>query len=827
MSTTPSNPEQAAPSSSVSSQQHAASSAKRLATNASASSSRSPPPKINLNDLKPIISTTPANTSSNGALKPSTAFVFTSSRTLRNLHNYQSIGGDSILLPPPDIYSPTEQPLAPSSSNVASVSEGTKSLAIKPILSQAQLARHSLGAVDARCIVSSNMRAAGFQPLTHTPPADPSAPPTPSVAAVPTPKDPPRFPPIVFLNPTHVSATSMWDYQQHLPYGLGAGPGTGIGYSYGEASNLQSTDTSSASSIPPVNDPSAVVAASALSPSSPRIPSAGDSFSSLSTQSSSSLFSAISGSSSGLTSVPSSNLQTSARILNPLNERFKVFAEGQSSVPDREKHVVDGYPFPRTRLGSAEDVSRPLYHETTSYSSQVTSSPSVSSSTASGSVTPMAQSPLSLPSPIQEAPPPPSLVVERPHPKPVQPKTPSFKSKAAKERDRNRPRNRYEGVGGREPMSLTKLISSSSFTWQANPVVTSHSSGAATSSGSFSSASISAASSTGANRNRTRKSMRASTPSATSGTSVTSGSSDLRRTVDGSILDEASSTTTPAGGSSSETVVSVGEVKGIDRGQQSVAVDINLPKTDSGSEKGSHRGRQRGRDRDRELEREKRRELRRLKGKMREADMAAADGVLAMKSSSKSSKSKSSSGTSSGSSDKGSAGKSQRSPRTKKDKTRSTKEKHAASGFVSVFPPKNANPGLEHPHTLGEYDAKLARERKREAGEFAKDQVYAHRERDREHARLTEQWSARDDIASDPSKRHGSLSAAKAAASAIAYASSHHAARGRGRGRGRGELPSARGRSVSVVSVLSDGETVVDDAVGAIEQLELESAVEA
>lgn len=61
---------------------------------------------------------------------------------------------------------------------------------------------------------------------------------------------------------------------------------------------------------------------------------------------------------------------------------------------------------------------------------------------------------------------------------------------------------------------------------------------------------------------------------------------------------------------------------------------------------------------------------------------------------------------------------------------------HTQSYSSFTFPP----PDHRKPaHTLGERDVALEREREREAGEFAKDQVLAHRERDRRHARRTEQ----------------------------------------------------------------------------------------
>ncbi|EKM59607.1 uncharacterized protein PHACADRAFT_158008 [Phanerochaete carnosa HHB-10118-sp] len=179
-------------------------------------SRKSPPlPKLNLDDCKPIFSSTSTNTSNNAAANPSTAFVFTSSRTLRNLHNYSQTTDDA----------QGRQPSASSqvSSHVpASPGQQHPGTPKRPALSAAQLASHSVGAVDARCIVSLSMRAAGFVPLPRSPahrPSGMSGPSTPMHSPVPTPADPPYFPPIVFVNPSNVTTTSLWDYQRNLQYG--------------------------------------------------------------------------------------------------------------------------------------------------------------------------------------------------------------------------------------------------------------------------------------------------------------------------------------------------------------------------------------------------------------------------------------------------------------------------------------------------------------------------------------------------------------------------------------------------------------------------------
>ena len=86
--------------------------------------------------------------------------------------------------------------------------------------------------MDTRATLGPNMRAAGFvhlsqavSPLMHphymagliSPDKPPS---TPGSRGVPTPSDPPPFPPIMFVNPSAVSQVSMWEYQRNFDWTL-------------------------------------------------------------------------------------------------------------------------------------------------------------------------------------------------------------------------------------------------------------------------------------------------------------------------------------------------------------------------------------------------------------------------------------------------------------------------------------------------------------------------------------------------------------------------------------------------------------------------------
>ncbi|KAI0662983.1 hypothetical protein C8Q70DRAFT_931004 [Cubamyces menziesii] len=179
---------------------------------------KSPPPTfINLDDCKPILSTTTANTSTNSSINGQTAFVFTSSRTLRALQR-QEENGFQPLTPGSSVASSPATPPTPSSSSSSSGPRHRAQLTLS------QLTRHSEGAIDARSLIGPKMRAAGFVNLPHTlghrsGQGSIDAPfPTSSLFPVsaqfpPTPSDPPKFPPIVFLNPTMVATLPMWEYQ--------------------------------------------------------------------------------------------------------------------------------------------------------------------------------------------------------------------------------------------------------------------------------------------------------------------------------------------------------------------------------------------------------------------------------------------------------------------------------------------------------------------------------------------------------------------------------------------------------------------------------------
>ncbi|KAI0356710.1 hypothetical protein OH77DRAFT_1520199 [Trametes cingulata] len=177
---------------------------------------KSPPPSfINLDDCKPIISTTTTNTSSNSSNHGTTAFVFTSSRTLRALQEQ----GEHRLSPGSPLPSSPGTPPTPSSTS----STGSR----RAQLTLQQLTKHSEGAVDARSLIGPKMRAAGFINLPHTlgSRSDLSSLGTPSSPSLvypvsglfpPTPSDPPNFPPIVFVSPSVATTMPMWEYQRDV-----------------------------------------------------------------------------------------------------------------------------------------------------------------------------------------------------------------------------------------------------------------------------------------------------------------------------------------------------------------------------------------------------------------------------------------------------------------------------------------------------------------------------------------------------------------------------------------------------------------------------------
>lgn len=310
-----------------------------------------PPPKLNLDECKHIFSTTTTNTSTNAAVNPSTAFVFTSSRTLPNLYNCSHSTDE--------VHPHNSSASSPGSLN-SSISPGSQPCTPKrPVLSPAQLARHSMGAVDARCIVSPNMRAAGFVPLHHSSPYQPSSlsgPSTSILSPVPTPVDPPRFPPIVFCNPANVTTTPLWDYQRKLQYGLPSGK-------------------SAVSASAPVETKS-VLARPSIHPL-PTTQSKANKITASNSTSYSSMFSNVPSSRSSMTSISSLNVQSPDDDTN------------SSQYASVRENLADGYPFPAT-----PPRSRTHSHETDPFSTTrkgplpVAALSSVASSTAS--VTPLA-----------------------------------------------------------------------------------------------------------------------------------------------------------------------------------------------------------------------------------------------------------------------------------------------------------------------------------------------------------------------------------------------------------------------------------------------------
>ncbi|OSX60594.1 hypothetical protein POSPLADRAFT_1058762 [Postia placenta MAD-698-R-SB12] len=162
-----------------------------------------PPPSLNLDDLKPPILPAPAPSASSSTTPNGTAFVFSSSRHHHGLDSH---------------------PLSP----VAGPSQPSSNTRTRALLTPSQLARHSEGAIDARCILGPNMRAAGFVHLAqavaqsphHHPPGVHSPPSTPGSSAShhSTPADPPPFPPIMFVSSSSVTTMPMWEYQRSMSW---------------------------------------------------------------------------------------------------------------------------------------------------------------------------------------------------------------------------------------------------------------------------------------------------------------------------------------------------------------------------------------------------------------------------------------------------------------------------------------------------------------------------------------------------------------------------------------------------------------------------------
>jgi hypothetical protein len=638
------------------------------------------------------------------------------------------------------------QPQAsPSTETAAALSDTDRRQGRRKLgLSPAQLARHSLGAVDARCIVSANMRAAGFVPLVHSPISDPSAPSTPLVAPVPTPKDPPRFPPIVFVDPSHFTTSSMWEYQRNLPYGLVSGSSSTPGiadYTETKVSVVASSTSSDpcglagdTSAIKPMGSPQLRPSVSV---------SQSNSSSSIDSESSSGLFSTLSQSSFGLTSVSSVDSQSLTREIKLSLERSKKSSDaGRASPTGKEKKIayaVDGYPFPRASSPPREASSRyAVSPQSLQSSAQPIPSPAMSWTTASGSATPMAQTPLTSTPPAPDEPTPVFATARRPKPRPVQKSSEPSRASGVKDKDRHRKRSKEKDQHSSHSFaSFTELCSKSSFSWNVDPIfippsasVFSYGSGFSSSSGSLLTSSSESS----------KRQLSATQPRSTfqnDAGAVQAGSFEVDKTEDHVLLQDTTQ------GNSNE-LENMEAFAGADAEGKDVAVTKmernkvvgDSKDEDKRSEKGGHRGRRREKDAEWELKQEKRRERRMLKEKLLEADLNAADGVL------NKSPSQTSSGASSLRSESGSDGKKRSSPKSRKGKTRLAKDLHVlSSAYTPIFPPTGLLSGMEHAHSLGDYDPKMARERKREAGEATKDQVLARRERDREHARLTEQWS--------------------------------------------------------------------------------------
>ncbi|KAI0092584.1 hypothetical protein BDY19DRAFT_493191 [Irpex rosettiformis] len=713
-----------------------------------------PPPRLNLEGCKPILATatTTTNTPNNAASRPSTAFVFASSLTLRNFHNYQSPTWNPALLPAEDTNVSSKGANSVPSTGTVTCESMQKHGWEKPKLSPAQLARHSSGALDARCTVSSDMRAAGFVPLTRSSSSAPSALSTPAMTPLPTPEHPPHFPPMVFINPAQMTNVSMWDYQRRLAYG----PLIGLGFT---------TANDSPSSNPAMS--------AAQSPSELFQPS--HSYSPISSVSSSSLLLAMSGSLSNVTSVPSLAPQSPPRLLRPLCGRFEQYTPGENgtlSVYKDDVLGVDDYPFSRQLFTNLP--AEPSPHG-------LASPMELHTMTASGSIASLAQSSLGTP-PVEPTPstvqcetsPVFSMNPRRPKAKSVQFNTPSFKSKVAQECEQ---KLREKSHATKTPVGITELCSDSPFAWYTDPLVLPRTpSDSFSGIGSYSSMSL-ASSNSGSSKWRPSVVLsREKSPGGMGTVSIAPSNPSGSETVNVAIVEQPRQEKLEQGGE-------VVGPTGVGREDVDEAVVEGLKGGDTESEKCSRHGRQRDKDKDWEIEREERREQRRLK--MREAGLNAVSE---------------NGGTKPWSS-------------YKSNKVKGKSPKATVAAYSEIFPPKDVRLSLEHPHILGSYDAVLVKERSREAGKAVKDQVLAHRERDREHARLTNRWSLSDDETRLSQKRRASKTMTLADMRSPHSSSSTSKSSARGRGRGHCEPCSTRGHSIgSVTSPLSDGETIVGDS---------------
>ncbi|KAI0786419.1 hypothetical protein C8Q75DRAFT_272446 [Abortiporus biennis] len=332
---------------------------------ASPSSRKSPPPpRLKFDTLnRPFFSTTSTNISSNTSSNESTAFVFTSSRTLRALH-------DSSIPSVASIFSSSSaSPVTtPGSPGVSPDSNNSKAGKSRPSLTRSQLAKHSVGALDTRCMVGPNMRAAGFVPLANSSLAQaynpysshPESPPTPTSsgagAGIPTPNEPPPFPPIVFVSPSMVATTSIWDYQL----------GMGLGIT-GKERSQSAADLSLPTPSPDFEPmPESIYATLSSSQST--------SF----TSSTSSIFSTSSKSTAKSSSTSISSIPSIGSQITDVDSKAKRMS--YMSSPSR----VDGYPFPQTPPRSRTHSNAPsTKSDSTTTSAYHTANENEPSSTAS------------------------------------------------------------------------------------------------------------------------------------------------------------------------------------------------------------------------------------------------------------------------------------------------------------------------------------------------------------------------------------------------------------------------------------------------------------
>ncbi|KAH8106051.1 hypothetical protein BXZ70DRAFT_904117 [Cristinia sonorae] len=262
-----------------------------------------PPPKLDLDDCKPNYATTTTNTSSNASQNSGVAFVFTSSRTSRHVH-------PSPATATPISPSPLSSPggTACSSNSSATTTRGVQPS--RPSLPISHLAKHSQGALVARCVVGPSMRAAGFVPLAHNLHTADRRNTFPAIAAVPTPVEPPPFPPIMFFRTSMPTKNSSNTNE----------------YTIGGRVHAQGLSTI-------LGSPSAHESSSAASTSS----------------SCSSIFSTPPSASTSLSTLPSLSLDPdSERGCKQDEVDTNTVYRLSSTTPPRLCSDVDGYPFPHT-----------------------------------------------------------------------------------------------------------------------------------------------------------------------------------------------------------------------------------------------------------------------------------------------------------------------------------------------------------------------------------------------------------------------------------------------------------------------------------------------